>query len=131
MLEGHALLPGFELVGHASQTSPFMSPSLSSCDMFAMFGQLSVPFATPSPSRSFGSNAVHTMVFAFSGQTSHTSPTPSRSASAWTMPSIGRTGLKTIGQLSLASLTPSLSRSVLATVYVVEPWWLLVALGLV
>ena len=50
-------------------------------------------------------------VLALIGHTSHASPSPSLSKSACFPPSIGRTGLNTVGQLSIASGIPSPSAS--------------------
>ena len=104
-------MPGFETVGHASHTSPLPSVSPSAWPGLERSGQLSVALTTPSPSRSFGSTAVQVVVPALTGHTSQASPTVSLSLSAWAPPSSGRTGLNTIGQLSLALSTPSPSLS--------------------
>src|SRR5690349_6726957 len=88
-----------------------------------MSGQLSAAFSTPSPSVSLGSNILQLVVFASSGHGSHASPMPSLSKSGWAPMSIGRTGLNTVGQLSIAfgMPSPSLSSAVIIPVYTVDP----------
>src|SRR5258705_126759 len=93
--------------------------------MLATSGQLSVVLGIVSPSVSLGSNVVHVVVLALSGQTSQASPTPSPSKSACLPASSGRMALKTLGQLSIASGMPSPSMSPAAgtPVYALEPFF--------
>src|SRR4051812_44197278 len=90
---GQLAVPGFACIGHTSQTSPLPSESVSACVGSASNGHLSLRFATPSPSTSFGSNVLHVVEFASSGHTSQASPLPSPSASACAPLSSGRFGL--------------------------------------
>jgi hypothetical protein len=86
--------------------------------MLAMSGQLSIALTMVSPSRSLGLTGVQVVEFGVVGHTSQASPTLSLSLSAWAPPSSGRTGLNTIGQLSLAlgMLSPSLSPALVTPV---------------
>jgi hypothetical protein len=110
LFAGHAWLPGFASSGQASQTSPFLSPSLSLWSVFGSFGQLSIRSGTVSPSTSPETSGQSSLL-ALSGQTSQKSPTPSLSLSAWAPPSSGRIAEKTVGQRSVALGMPSPSES--------------------
>src|SRR6185437_2363748 len=123
MVAGQPMLPGLAAIGHGSHASPLPSPSVSACPGLGTVGQLSDALGTPSPSMSLGSKDVQVVVLASRGQGSHASPTPSPSTSGCAPLSIGRIGLNTVGQLSIASGMPSPSLSVAEVVPVntVEP----------
>src|SRR5262245_15987910 len=108
---GHCASPGFAAPSQGSQMSPCPSLSASAWSVFGLYGQLSYPLSTPSLSTSFASTFAQLSGFvhpssASSGHGSQTSPLPSPSSSGCTV-SIGRLGLKTFGQLSIALGTPS------------------------
>ena len=94
-----------------SQASPTPSESKSAWPVFAVNGQLSVESGTVSLSSSASQTSPSVSPSKFSwkeltaiGQLSQSVPTKSRSSSAWS-------GLEIVGQLSVTSSTPSLSKS--------------------
>ncbi len=115
MVAGQPMLPGLAAIGQGSHASPLPSPSVSVCPGLGTVGQLSDALGTPSPSMSLGSKDVQVVVLASRGQGSQASPRPSPSKSGCTPLSIGRIGLNTVGQLSIASGMPSPSLSVAET----------------
>src|SRR5262249_20315627 len=123
MVAGQGWVPGLASMGQGSQASPLPSPSLSFWSWLGTVGQSSMALGTPSASRSLGSKAEQVVVLGSSGQGSQASPSPSPSKSGCLPLSIGRMGLKIVGQLSMASGIPSPSPSAAETapVYTVDP----------